>query len=34
MIEREIKLLVQSVPEARAAIIAAGAAPLKCRRIQ
>src|SRR5215510_11961724 len=34
MIEREIKLLVQSVPEARAAIIAAGAFPLKCRRLQ
>jgi len=34
MTEREVKLLVQSVPEARAAIIAAGAAPLKCRRLQ
>src|SRR4029078_8859334 len=34
MIEREIKLLVESVPEARAAIIAAGAFPLKCRRLQ
>jgi adenylate cyclase class 2 len=34
MIEREIKLLVHSVPDARAAIIKAGAAPLKCRRLQ
>lgn len=34
MIEREIKLLVHSVPDARAAILAAGAAPLKCRRLQ
>jgi len=34
MIEREIKLLFQSVPEARAAIVASGAAPLRCRRLQ
>jgi adenylate cyclase class 2 len=34
MTEREVKLLFHSVPEARAAILAAGAAPLKCRRLQ
>src|SRR4030095_6258648 len=34
MIEREIKLAFHSVTEARAAIVAAGAAPLKCRRLQ
>ena len=34
MTEREIKLLVHNVPDARAAIIAAGAFPLKCRRLQ
>jgi adenylate cyclase class 2 len=34
MIEREIKLQFDSPDEARAAILAAGAAPLKCRRLQ
>lgn len=34
MIEREIKLAVPSAAEAREAILNAGAAPLKCRRLQ
>ena len=34
MIEREIKLQFETVGEARTAILAAGAAPLKCRRLQ
>jgi len=34
MIEREIKLLFESPAEARAAILATGAAPLRCRRLQ
>jgi adenylate cyclase class 2 len=34
MIEREIKLLFSTTDEARAAIVAAGAAPLRCRRLQ
>lgn len=34
MIEREIKLQFDTVIEARTAILAAGAAPLKCRRLQ
>ena len=34
MIEREIKLQFDSADEARAAIVAAGAAPLRCRRLQ
>jgi adenylate cyclase class 2 len=34
MTEREIKLLFRSVSEARTAIVASGAAPLKCRRLQ
>ena len=34
MIEREIKLQFDTVGEARTAILAAGAAPLKCRRLQ
>ena len=34
MIEREIKLQFDSAGEARTAILAAGAAPLKCRRLQ
>lgn len=34
MLEREIKLRVPSVDEARAAIIAAGASPLHARRLQ
>ena len=34
MIEREIKLPFESLPDARAAIISSGAAPLKCRRLQ
>jgi adenylate cyclase class 2 len=34
MIEKEIKLMFGSPSEARAAILAAGAAPLKCRRLQ
>ena len=34
MIEREIKLRFDSPEEARAAILAAGATPLRCRRLQ
>jgi len=34
MIEREIKLQFANAGEARTAILAAGAAPLKCRRLQ
>ena len=34
MLEREIKLQFATVGEARTAILAAGAAPLKCRRLQ
>ena len=34
MIEKEIKLMFGSPSEARAAILAAGAAPLRCRRLQ
>jgi adenylate cyclase, class 2 len=34
MIEREIKLQFDNADEARTAILAAGAAPLKCRRLQ
>jgi adenylate cyclase, class 2 len=34
MTEREIKLQFGNADEARAAILAAGAAPLKCRRLQ
>lgn len=34
MIEREIKLQFDNAEEARSAILAAGAAPLKCRRLQ
>jgi len=34
MIEREVKLRFGSADEARAAILAAGAAPLRCRRLQ
>jgi adenylate cyclase class 2 len=34
MIEREVKLRFASPEEARAAIVAAGAAPLRCRRLQ
>ena len=34
MIEREIKLQFTDAGEARTAILAAGAAPLKCRRLQ
>ena len=34
MIEREIKLRFESPEEARAAILASGAAPLRCRRLQ
>ncbi len=34
MIEREIKLRFDSPEEARAAILAAGGAPLRCRRLQ
>lgn len=34
MIEREVKLRFESPDEARAAILAAGAAPLRCRRLQ
>jgi len=34
MIEREIKLLFESPSQARAAILATGAAPLRCRRLQ
>ena len=34
MIEREVKLLYASPADARLAILAAGAAPLRCRRFQ
>jgi adenylate cyclase class 2 len=34
MVEREIKLLFESPAAAREAILAAGAAPLRCRRLQ
>lgn len=34
MLEREIKLQFDNAGEARMAILAAGAAPLKCRRLQ
>ena len=34
MVEREVKLRFESPDEARAAILAAGAAPLRCRRLQ
>jgi adenylate cyclase class 2 len=34
MIEREVKLRFGSVEEARAAILSAGATPLRCRRLQ
>ncbi len=34
MLEREIKLLCPGVEEARAAVAAAGASPLRCRRLQ
>ena len=34
MTEREIKLQFETAGEARTAILAAGAAPLKCRRLQ
>lgn len=34
MIEREVKLRFNSPEDARAAIVAAGAAPLRCRRLQ
>jgi adenylate cyclase, class 2 len=34
MIEREVKLRFDSPEEARAAIVAAGATPLRCRRLQ
>lgn len=34
MIEREVKLRFDSPEQARAAIVAAGAAPLRCRRLQ
>jgi adenylate cyclase, class 2 len=34
MIEREVKLQFESPEAARAAILAAGATPLKCRRLQ
>ena len=34
MLEREIKLLCGTVDDTRAAILAAGAAPLRCRRLQ
>ena len=34
MIEREVKLRFESPDAARAAILAAGAAPLRCRRLQ
>jgi adenylate cyclase class 2 len=34
MLEREVKLRFESPDEARAAILAAGAAPLRCRRLQ
>jgi adenylate cyclase class 2 len=34
MIEREVKLHFDSPEQARAAVLAAGAAPLRCRRLQ
>jgi adenylate cyclase class 2 len=34
MVEREVKLRFENPDEARAAILAAGAAPLRCRRLQ
>ena len=34
MIEREVKLRFDSPEQARAAILAAGATPLRCRRLQ
>lgn len=34
MLEREVKLRFATPDEARAAVIAAGAAPLRCRRLQ
>jgi adenylate cyclase class 2 len=34
MVEREVKLRFQSPDEARAAVLAAGATPLRCRRLQ
>lgn len=34
MLEREVKLRFASVEEARAAVLAAGATPLRCRRLQ
>ena len=34
MIEREVKLRFDSLEDARAAILAAGATPLRCRRLQ
>ncbi len=34
MVEREVKLRFDSLEEARAAILAAGATPLRCRRLQ
>ena len=34
MIEREVKLRFETPDEARAAIVAAGATPLRCRRLQ
>ena len=34
MVEREVKLRFESPDEARAAILAAGATPLRCRRLQ
>ena len=34
MVEREVKLRFENPAEARAAILAAGAAPLRCRRLQ
>ena len=34
MIEREVKLRFDSPEQARAAILATGATPLRCRRLQ
>jgi adenylate cyclase class 2 len=34
MVEREVKLRFESPDEARAAVLAAGATPLRCRRLQ
>ena len=34
MLEREVKLRFETPEEARAAILAAGATPLRCRRLQ